>query len=114
MTDKLKLILAMLIVAVGIGGFYYFSGRELLQWLTLLAAGGVAAGVAMQSAPGRAFWEFAKDARMELRKVVWPVPRETMQMTIIVFVLVVLIALFLWGVDWILIKVVQGLTGQRA
>jgi preprotein translocase subunit SecE len=112
MTDKLKLALAILIVAIGIGGFYYFSERELIQWLTLLAAAGIALAVAMQSAQGKAAWAFAKEARLELRKVVWPSSRETMQVTITVFVLVVLVALFLWAVDWVLLKIVQALTGQ--
>jgi preprotein translocase subunit SecE len=46
---------------------------------------------------------------MELRKVVWPVRRETMQVTLIVFVLVTLVALFLWGVDALLLKGVQAI-----
>jgi preprotein translocase subunit SecE len=110
--DKLKLVLAMLIVAVGIGGFYYLGGKpELYQWAALLVAVTIAAAVALRSAPGRATWEFAKGARAELRKVVWPNRKETMQMTLIVFVLVVLVALFLWGVDWALLKIVKGITG---
>ncbi len=112
MADKFKLTLAILIVAIGIGGFYYFSDHELARWLSLLAAAGLALAVAMQSAQGKAAWAFAKEARLELRKVVWPTPRETMQVTIVVFVMVLLVAVFLWAVDWVLFEIVQALTGQ--
>ncbi len=110
MADKVKLTVAMLIVAIGIVGFYYFGDHELIQWLSLLVAAGLAIALAMQSAQGRAVWAFAKEARIELRKVVWPTTRETMQVTIVVFVLVLLVAVFLWVVDWVLLQVVQGLT----
>lgn len=113
MADKLKLTLAMLVVIIGIGGFYYLGDKpDLIRLATLLAAAAVAVVVAMQSAAGRDAWEFAKGARMELRKVVWPARRETMQMTLVVFVLVILVALFLWAVDWALLKLLQAVTGQ--
>ena len=98
--DRLKLFLAVLIVVVGIGGFYYFANKpELVRVLVLLASFGVAVAVVLQTAPGRSAWDFAKASRMELRKVVWPSNKETMQMTLLVVVMVVLIALFLWFVD---------------
>jgi preprotein translocase subunit SecE len=115
MADKLKLIFAVLIVAIGIGAFYYLGDKpDLVRVLTLLAAGAVAVAVALQTTQGKAAWEFAKGARLELRRVVWPTNKETMQVTLVVFVLVVLVSLFLWAVDWGLLKLVQTLTGQGA
>jgi preprotein translocase subunit SecE len=105
----------VLIVVVGIGGFYYFVDKpELVRVLVLLASFGAAVAVALQTAPGRSAWEFAKASRMELRKVVWPSNKETMQMTLLVVVMVVLIALFLWFVDLGLLKGVKLLTGRGA
>ena len=75
---------------------------------------GIAVAVAMQGATGRNAWEFAKGARAELRKVVWPSNKETMQMTLVVFGMVVLIAVFLWVVDWGLLKIVRALSGRGA
>jgi preprotein translocase subunit SecE len=69
--------------------------------------------VAATTAQGKAAWEFAADARVELRKVVWPTRKETVQMTLVVVVMVIVVAIFLWIVDWGLIKAVQALTGQR-
>lgn len=113
MADKLKLTLAVLIVAVGIGGFYYFGDKpDLIRVATVLVAAGIAVAVAMQTAAGRNAWEFGKGARMELRKVVWPSNKETVQVTMIVIVLVVLVAIFLWGIDWGLHKIVTAVTGH--
>ena len=101
----------MLAIAIGIVAFYYFDTQALsVRVLMVMGATVVAVLVAMTSSYGKQTWEFAKTARLELRKVVWPGYKETMQMTIIVFVLVLLIALFLWGVDWMLLKGVKVLT----
>ena len=110
--DKLKLGLAVLILAGGIGAFYYLGDKpDLVRVGAMLGAAVLAVVVAMQSAQGKAAWEFAKGSRMELRKVVWPSNKETMQVTLVVLGLVILIALFLWLVDWILLEGVQALTG---
>ena len=112
MADKLKLTLAVLLLVGGIGGFYYFGGKpEIVQWGVLLAAAAIAVAVASQTAAGHATWDFARGARVELRKVVWPARKETMQMTLVVFVLVVLIALFIWMLDWMLHKTLTVITG---
>ena len=111
MADKLKLALSILILAGGIGGFYFFGDwPAVVPWGALLVAAGVAAGVAALTAPGRAAWAFAKTARVELRKVVWPMRKEAAQMTLVVFVMVVLIAAFIWVLDWVLHKTITIIT----
>jgi preprotein translocase subunit SecE len=111
----LKLFAGVLILAIGIGGFYYFGNQpDWARVLMVLVAVGVGALVAAQTAVGRATWEFAKVSRQELRKVVWPTRKETMQVTLVVFGLVVLVALFLWVVDWGLLKIMRVLTGPGA
>ena len=115
MADKLKILVAVLIVAAGIGGFYYFGDKpDWLRVLMVLGAAALAALVALQTAMGRAAWEFAKISRQELRKVVWPTRKETMQVTLVVFGMVVLVALFLWVVDWGLLKIMKVITGPGA
>jgi preprotein translocase subunit SecE len=110
--DKLKLILAVLIVAGGIGGFYYFDDKpDLVQVAVILAAAVLAVIVVAQTEFGRSAWEFAKGARLELRKVVWPARKETMQVTLIVFVMVILVAVYMWAIDWGLHKIVRVVTG---
>ncbi len=111
MTDKLKLLAAVLIVAIGIGGFYYFGDKPgYVQAGTLLVSSIAAIVVFYQTAVGKATWEFSKGARNELRKVVWPSQKETTQVTLIVFVMAVLMSVFLWIVDWGLHKVIKAIT----
>jgi preprotein translocase subunit SecE len=112
MTDKLKLVIAVLIVVVGIGAFYYFGDKPGYVQLAILLVAGIATVIVFyQTAAGKETWEFVKGARQELRKVVWPAQKETMQVTFIVFVMAVLIALFLWAVDLGLHKIVKIVTG---
>jgi preprotein translocase subunit SecE len=109
------LIAAVLILAIGIGGYYYLGDQSLwVRVLVVLIGAGMAIVTASQAAAGKAFWEFARGARVELRKVVWPTRKETTQVTLIVIAMVIVIALFLWVVDWGLLKVVKALTGQRS
>jgi preprotein translocase subunit SecE len=113
--DKIKLTAAVLILAIGIGGFYYLADQAMwARVLTVLIGAGLAMLVASQSASGKAFWEFAQGARTELRKVVWPTRKETIQVTLIVIAMVIMVAVFLWVVDWGLLKIVKALTGQRS
>jgi len=110
--DKLKLILAVLLVAGGIGGFYYFGDKpDLIRVAVVLLGAVLAVVIAATTATGRGTWEFFKGARTELRKVVWPVRKETMQITLVVFVMVILVAIYMWVIDWGLHRVVRVVTG---
>lgn len=62
---------------------------------------------------GISLFKFSKEARAELKKVHWPLRQETMQTTLIVVVMVVVVGLFLWGVDGLFIWLINALTGQR-
>lgn len=108
MADKLKLAAALLVIAAAIGGFYYWADHSLLlRVLGLLAAIGIALGIALKTAPGQRGWAFVQEAQLEVRKVVWPTRKETMQTTAAVMAVVVVVALFLWAVDAILLAIVQ-------
>ena len=58
----------------------------------MIATGALAIAVFYQTAAGKATWEFIKAARGEMRKVVWPNNKETIQVTLVVFAMVVLVA----------------------
>ncbi|MDR3395026.1 MAG: preprotein translocase subunit SecE [Parasulfuritortus sp.] len=112
MADKIKLLVAFLLVVLGIAGFYLLSGSPtVVRVLSVLAGVGLAATVAYFTATGKAFYSFSQDSVAEARKVVWPTRKETMQMTGIVILFVLIMAVFLWGVDstlfW-LVKLVMG------
>ena len=101
--DTIKLLLALAILIAGIVGFYYFAEESLLyRVLGLLAMVGVAVGVSLTTAKGKGLLGFLGLSRTEVRKMVWPTRAETMQTTLMVFILVVLLAIFLWFVDMLL------------
>lgn len=113
MTDKIKLGFAILLLAAGIAGFYLLSEHALvLRVLAVLAGVGMAIFVAQFSGPGQQFLAFGKEAWIETKKVVWPTRKETFQTTGVVFLLVVVIAIFLWIVDASLMWAVKLLMGQ--
>jgi preprotein translocase subunit SecE len=43
--------------------------------------------------------DFLKEAKVELKKVTWPTKKETFQYTVLVILVTVIIALFLWSCD---------------
>jgi preprotein translocase subunit SecE len=113
MADNIKLLAAGLLMAAGIAGFYILTDMPtVVRVVSVLAGLGAAAGVAALSGPGRRFYAFSQDSVTEARKVVWPTRRETMQVTGVVILFVLVMALFLWGVDGILTSVVQKLMGR--
>jgi|TARA_B100001057_G_C22648655_1_gene871179 preprotein translocase subunit SecE len=70
-----------------------------------------ALGVAATTRKGKAAIEFAKESRMEVRKVVWPTRQETMQTTLIVLAVSIVMALILYGIDSIMYHIVNFVTG---
>jgi len=111
--DTFKLVIAIAILLAGIGGFYYFVDESLLyRVLGLVAMVTVAAGIAMTTGTGHAILSFGRESRAEVRKVVWPTRQETVQTTLMVVVAVILLGIFLWLVDMLLLNAVQMLTGQ--
>jgi len=102
--DSLKWTLVVVLIAVAVVGNQYFVEQAwYYRALTVVLLLGAAAFLALQTQKGRDALDFAKEARTEIRKVVWPTRQETLQTTLIVAIFVVVIALFLWGVDALLV-----------
>lgn len=112
--DTLKWILASALILVGLVGNHYYSDVPTL-WRTAgwLAVLGLAALVAATTKKGLWTIQFFKDSRAELRKVVWPTREETMQTTMVVAAMVVVLAIILWGLDGVLVYLIGWLTGQH-
>ena len=113
MLDKIKLAVAFLLVVAGIAGFYYLHDKAaVLQVASVLAGVLLAAGVAWSSEPGKRFLSFSRDSVAEAKRVVWPTRKETLQTTGIVIAFAITMAIFLWGVDALLMTIVNALMGR--
>lgn len=111
--DAVKLLLAIVLLLAGIAGFYYFEAEGLIyRVLGLLAFVVVALGLVYTTHLGQSIVGFGREARGEVRKVVWPTRQETIQTTMMVIVAVIVLGIFLWFIDMMLVSAVQYLTGQ--
>lgn len=98
--DVAKWFVALVLLASAVVGNAYYSEQPLLYravvGLLLVVA---AIAVALYTVKGREFNEFRREAMIELRKIVWPTRPETMQTTLIVFVVVFIMAVVLYLLD---------------
>jgi preprotein translocase subunit SecE len=112
--DWLKWSIAIILLLAGLIGNHYYSEVSLFVrtgiWLAVVAAAGF---VASKTKTGQWVVDFVRESRTELRKVIWPTREETLQTTLVVAVMVVILALLLWGLDGILVWLIGWLTGQR-
>jgi preprotein translocase subunit SecE len=111
--DSMKLWIAVLLLAGGVVAFYYFEDQLLvLRVLGLLAVAGISVFIAAQSSVGKTILGFVTGAQSEVRRVVWPTRAETLQTTLAVVLMVLLVGIFLWLLDMVLLWAIQQLTGQ--
>jgi len=111
--DIVKLVIAGALLAAGIAGYYLLSDQALVLRVLAVIGGTIAgAAVAWFTAPGKTFAVFARESIVEVKKVVWPTRKETIQTTAAVFAFVVVMAVFLWlsdkTLEWVLYEVVLG------
>lgn len=110
--DWLKWLIVVVIVAAGVYANSYFANESvLLRTIGLLILAGVAGWIAAQTERGRAFINLVLEARIEIRKVVWPSRQETTQTTIVVLIVIFIVALILWLLDWGLNGIVSSIIG---
>jgi preprotein translocase subunit SecE len=103
------------LVVGAIAAFYLLGQKDLwMRVVALLVLLVAAVGVFFTSESGRQLIAFGRDSWREVRKVVWPTRKESMQMTGYVFAFVVVMALFLWLTDktleWVLYDLILGWT----
>ena len=112
--DWLKwLLIATLTVGGLIANTYYSQVAWPLRFIVGLVMVGIITAIATQTMQGIRAMNFARDSRAELRKVVWPTRQETVQTTLLIGGIVVVLAVVLWGLDGALVSLIGWLTGQR-
>jgi len=116
MVDKIKLVISLLLLVAGITGFYLLEDKAPTVVRVLLVLAGVILSIAVMatSVQGKSALAFVSDSITEAKKVVWPTRKETIQTTVAVFVLVVIMAAFLAVIDIGFAYMVQWLMGRSA
>lgn len=111
--DKAKLAATGVLIIAALAAFYILAKQDL--WLrvgALLVLLAAAIAMFFTSESGKQLIAFGRDSAREVRKVVWPTRKEAGQMTLYVFIFVVVMALFLWFTDktleWVLYDLILG------
>ena len=78
----------------------------------LLVAVGIALAIASRTVKGREFFSYLREVDVERRKVVWPTRQETLQTTLIVLAVTVVVAILLFIMDTIFGALVRWLIGM--
>ena len=113
MIDKIKLILAIGCVVAGVWAYYYFSEMaQVLRVLMVLAGLLGGAAIAWLAQPGKEFFAFSQESVQEAKRVTWPTRKETLQTTLVVFVFVIVMAIFLALIDGALAWIIKLIMGQ--
>jgi len=109
--DTLKLLGSVLILLVGIVSYYYLIQISILfRVLMVLASVVVSLIIFFQTQRGKTLWEFFQGSRVEIKKVIWPTKQETFQTTLTVFVFVLIMGIFFWLLDFLLLFVTTAIT----
>jgi preprotein translocase subunit SecE len=108
--DNAKLTVAILLAIAGVVG-YYLLDNVWGRWGSVVAGLALGGLVVAFSGYGRRLWKFTEEARIELRKVVWPTRDETMRTTLFVFAFVAVAGVFFWLLDMALAWATRFWTG---
>lgn len=97
---KIKVIIATIATIVAIVGYYSFTQQSTIIRVGILITGLlIAICLTWSSIRWNTFISFAKEAVRETKKVIWPTRKEATQITVIVFIFVLIMAIFLWSTD---------------
>ncbi len=114
--DVVKQGMSLVIVIAAVAGFYYFADAPgvtlLYRVLALVAVILLAVGIVLTTEAGKNVLQFAMEAKLEVRKIVWPSREETVRTTLLVFGMVFFVGLLLWLLDMFLFWGIRSLTGQ--
>ena len=109
--DTLKLMASVSILFASIVSFYYFSEISvLIRALVIIFSLVISLLIFFRTQRGIIFWEFLQGSRVEMRKVVWPTKQETIQTTLTVFIFVLILGIFFWLLDFILLYITTSIT----
>lgn len=107
--DKVKILLAIVFLVMGIFAYSFFTEYSIYARLGAFVGGLLLAIIVfVLSETGKRTLGFATGSYNEMKRVVWPTRKETIQMTAVVFAFVAVMAVLLWVIDKLITWVVYG------
>ena len=109
--DTLKMASAIAILLSSVFSFYYFAELSvLIRVLVVIFSVILSLVIFFSTQRGIIFWDFIQGSRVEMRKVVWPTKQETIQTTLTVFMFVLVLGIFFWLLDFLLLYITTSIT----
>jgi preprotein translocase subunit SecE len=113
-SNPLDIVKWIVVIALLGGLVYAYSAYEeisvLYRALAAVATVVIALGIAATTQKGSNFLIFAKDARTEVRKVIWPSRSEANRMTLIILLATAVVGIMLYFIDMILVWAIGLIT----
>jgi len=113
-SNPLDLVKWIVVIALLGGLVYAYSAYEevsvLYRALAAVATVVIALGIAATTEKGSNFLVFAKDARTEVRKVIWPSRSEANRMTLIILLATAVVGVMLYFIDMVLVWAIGLIT----
>jgi preprotein translocase subunit SecE len=112
--EKLRWWLAIGVMIAGVAANLYFVDTYPTIIRVLMVVAGVLIGgfLGYTTPKGKEFARFVRNANVERQKIVWPTKNETIQSTIIVIVMVIVISFFLFMLDTLFSNLVDYFFGS--
>ncbi len=111
--ETLKLLLSVSLLVGSLLAYYHYSGENVVvRVLGVIGGFALATYIFYLSDKGKQTFQYLSLAKKEVMQVVWPTRQETVQMTLLVFVAVIVMGIFMWLVDMFFLWGVKLLTGQ--
>ncbi|GIU02526.1 preprotein translocase subunit SecE [Shewanella algidipiscicola] len=104
-------VVVILLAAAIIANQMYSEASVLVRAIGVVVAFAIAGFIALQTEKGKQALAFARESHIEVRKVVWPTRQEALNTTFIVLAATGILALILWGMDAVLLRIVNFITG---
>ena len=110
-SEILKLMASLAILLGSIYVFYTYSDLSvLIRALLIIFSVVVSTLIFFTTHRGSIFWSFLQGSRVEMRKVVWPTKEETLQTALTVFIFVLILVIFFWLLDFLLLFVTTSVS----
>jgi preprotein translocase subunit SecE len=113
-TEAIKwiIIIGLLFIAIVVN-YLYRDTLLLFRVLGVTVLGAFVCSIVFSTVKGKSTMTLARQARIEARKVTWPTRQETLQTTLIVTVVTLLMSLILWGLDGVLVRLISFIVSLR-